>query len=61
MKLDNYLIRYKITTEAFALKLSVSKSAVSKWRQGVRLPRKGHIDLIRKVTRNKVSYGDWFR
>jgi hypothetical protein len=60
MKLHQYLLENKITSERFARKVRVSGSSVSKWRAGYRKrPRDEHIKRIAKATGNKVQYADW--
>ena len=60
MKLDKYLQTSQTSSATFAFLMGVSKHAVSKWRQGIRIPRSYHLVKIHRITRGQVSINDWF-
>lgn len=61
MTLDRYLKMAKISSRLFAEEAGVSIFAVSKWRQGTRIPRPQHIELIKTLTAGKVKPADWYK
>ena len=61
MTLDNYLIKFKITSLQFAKKVGVSHSAVSKWRIRNRTPGLKMMSKIEKITKKRVSIADWIQ
>lgn len=60
MKLNEFLVTQKITSDSFARRLKVSTSAVSKWRAGTRLPKPRLIARISKLTKDRVQLKDWY-
>lgn len=60
MNLNVYLVKHKLTTEAFAKKMGVSFSAASKWRAKNRLPRPAMMAKIQKITKGRVKPVDWY-
>jgi hypothetical protein len=60
MKLNEYLIKNRITTEQFARQVKCSFSAVCKWRVGERMPRPKTIARIKRITKDNVTPADWY-
>lgn len=60
MKLNEFLVTQKITSDKFARLLKVSTSAVSKWRAGTRLPKPQMIKKIDKRSGGRVQLKDWY-
>ena len=64
MKLNTYLKENKITYSSFLKKANkhekFSASALAKWSQGKRIPRKKEMTVIHKITNGKVSANDFY-
>lgn len=64
MKLTAYLKENKITYSSFLEKANkhetFSASALAKWCQGKRIPRKKEMAVIHKITDGKVSANDFY-
>lgn len=60
MTLNQYLVVEDISSREFAKRLSVSISAVRKWRQDQRMPKRSTVKKIFRITRGKVHPFDWY-
>jgi len=58
MKLEQYMRDRKITDAAFAVKVGLSQSQVSRIRRGVSWPSKEVVEKIAAATNNKVTAND---
>jgi len=59
MKLDEWLIKEKLTQVAFAERLGVHPVTVSKWASDKMMPRRGQFRKISQVTGNQVTANDF--
>lgn len=60
MKLAEYLKNTNQTVTAFAAKLGVTQSAVTKWALGKTFPRKNALDRIAALTAGQVTANDFY-
>lgn len=60
MKLDAYLKSQKITMEAFAVAVGVTKATISRYCRGTRKPDAALCVRINSVTRGKVTANDFY-
>lgn len=59
MKLIDWLLAEKLTMAAFARKVGVSHSAVSRWCRSEMFPKEDRLVLIREATQGAVSAEDF--
>lgn len=59
MNLETWMTKNKMTDERLAAMLSVSASAVQKWRVGKRMPRPNQIKKIFDMTNESVGANDF--
>lgn len=59
MKLQDYLSKHELTDAAFALKVGLSQSQISRLRRGRSLPSWEAISAIATATKGKVTADDW--
>lgn len=60
MTLSEYLTQNSLSIAAFAARLGVNKSAVSRWATGARLPRRDMMNRINDATEGEVTANDFF-
>ena len=61
MRFERYMRVNKVDPARFARKIGVSKFAIYRWIHGERMPRLTNIKAIRRATRGKVDYKDWYQ
>lgn len=60
MNLNQFLQKNQLTSAQFAAQLGVSRGAVQKWREGVRIPRPWIMIKITLITEGQVTPTDWY-
>ena len=59
MKLEDFLEHKELSISEFARMIESSKSSVSRWISGERLPRKEAIEKLEAATGYRVTLRDW--
>lgn len=60
MTFEQYLLKQKISTAAFAKVHGYPFETVRKWRQKIRIPRPETILRLKKLTKGRVNPNDWY-